>query len=197
LKITRVAVASSINVFPLAYSLDENMKYDYFPVDEKHPNRIDEPYGLSKVIGELQASSLCARYPFLRIASLRIHWSVPSLEEAQAQSDPHEDNTRKELWGWIQEDEGARAFWLGLTVGDSDSEFRGASGAGQGGRGWKGHEVFNIAAPTTRCPQVGSETLRQKYFPNVPVREGVFKVEGRNGFFDCSKAERMLGWVHK
>jgi nucleoside-diphosphate-sugar epimerase len=208
LGITRVVQASSVNVFPLAYSLDANMKFEYFPLDENHPNNIDEPYGLSKVIAETQAASICARYPSLRVASLRLHWSVPSLDSAKSNPLESEDRSRKDLWGWVQEDESARAFWLSLTVDADGSEHdsQGTSEAksntkpvacGSGATGWRGHEAFNIAAPTTRCPHIGSELLRKQFFPDVPVREEVFKIEGRKGFFDCSKAKRLLGWVHE
>lgn len=36
----------------------------------------DEPYGLSKLIGEMQADSIVRRWPHMRIASIRLHYSV-------------------------------------------------------------------------------------------------------------------------
>ena len=63
-------------------------------MDEKHPCRPDEPYGLSKQcvleddsvseciadvalrICEMQADTIVRRYPFMRVASLRLHWYV-------------------------------------------------------------------------------------------------------------------------
>lgn len=47
LGITRVAQASSVNVIALAWT--DHHEFDYFPLDEDHPCRPDEPYGLSKV----------------------------------------------------------------------------------------------------------------------------------------------------
>ena len=47
LGINRIAQASSVNVIPLAWT--ERKDFEYFPLDEDHPCRPDEPYGLSKV----------------------------------------------------------------------------------------------------------------------------------------------------
>ena len=55
-----------------------------------------------------------------------------------------------------------------------------------------GHEVFYIAAPRTVLDTASSQ-LRQEHYPDVPVRRALV---GNEGFFDCAKAERVLGWRH-
>lgn len=60
---------------------------------------------------------------------------------------------------------------------------------------WKGHEKFFIVAPQVSVDEDWLE-LKQRYFPDVPVREEWVK-SGGSSFFDCSKAARFLGWVHK
>ena len=57
---------------------------------------------------------------------------------------------------------------------------------------FKGHEVFYIVAPTT-VTDTPSLELKQKYFPDLPLRG---ELRGNQGFFDCGKAERLLGWAH-
>lgn len=47
LGINRVAQASSVNVIPLVWT--DRKDFEYFPLDEDHPTRVDEPYGLSKL----------------------------------------------------------------------------------------------------------------------------------------------------
>jgi nucleoside-diphosphate-sugar epimerase len=47
LGIARVAAASSVNALGLVYN--QTRQFDYLPVDEAHPCRPDEPYGLSKL----------------------------------------------------------------------------------------------------------------------------------------------------
>ncbi|CAK5268753.1 unnamed protein product, partial [Mycena citricolor] len=67
LGIKRIAQASSVNVLPMVYSKEH--RFEFFPIDESHVCLPDEPYGLSKVISELQADTIVRRYPDLRVAS--------------------------------------------------------------------------------------------------------------------------------
>ncbi|KAI0261875.1 NAD(P)-binding protein [Gloeopeniophorella convolvens] len=176
LGINRVAQASSINVVRLLFS-SAHPQPSYFPIDEDHPCEPDEPYGLSKLAAELQADSLVRRYPSLRIASLRFAWSLPSPTPSAAR-DP--SKCARDMWAWVHEDAVARGALLALTSS-----------------GWEGHERFFLVAPdiAPRGPGVDSRSLREEYYPNVPVKEG-YDVSGRMGMFRCEKAERVLGWVH-
>ncbi|KAG7089699.1 hypothetical protein E1B28_011354 [Marasmius oreades] len=173
--IDRVAQASSVNVVTMVYS--HKPHFDYFPIDENHPCLPDEPYGLSKLICEAQADSIVRRYPSMRIASIRLHWSVPNRAQAQA-LDPQK--AKNDLWGYVHEDSGAEAFLLAVT--------------NENGK-WSGHEPFFIAASKI-THDLDSADLKAKYWPDVPTRNGM-DINGQKGFFDCSKAGRLLGWVHK
>ncbi|EJD06878.1 NAD-binding protein [Fomitiporia mediterranea MF3/22] len=176
LGIKRIAQASTCNVVQLVYSKNgPNPKY--FPIDEDIPCDPDEPYGLSKLIAEIQAESIVRRYPEMRIASLRMHWAVP--DRAYATRDTPE-RRRKDLWGWLHHDSAASAFLLALTVGEDR---------------FKGHEAFYIAAPDS-AEEWDSEDLRQQFYPDVPVKEGK-TLSSNESFICCEKARRMLGWVHK
>ncbi|KAG6841479.1 hypothetical protein C0991_010667 [Blastosporella zonata] len=174
LGINRIAQASTVNVVTMAFS--KKCIFDYFPIDEEYSCNADEPYGLSKQIAELQASSIVRRYPSMRIASIRLHWSIPHRDLAN-----REDPARRfnDLWGYVQEDSGADAFLLAVT--------------GETGK-WSGHEAFIIAAPTV-ASNLDNEVLRKQFFPEVPIKGGKV-MEGGAGFFDCGKAESLLGWVH-
>jgi hypothetical protein len=116
------------------------------------------------------------RYPNIRIASLRLSWSIQAPFEALAEES--DEGSRKDLWGWVQEDSGADAFLRAVT---SESP------------GWSGHESFFIAAPTLRM-RGNVEDLRERFYHDVPIKEGK---DLSKGFFDCGKAERILGWVHQ
>ncbi|KAF4596508.1 hypothetical protein EYR40_007794 [Pleurotus pulmonarius] len=173
LDITRVAQASSVNVITMVYS--QSPHFQYFPIDEDHPCLPDEPYGLSKVICELQADTLVRRYPSMRIASLRLHWSLPSKLTARSLE---ASKASKDLWGYVQEDSAAEAFLLAVAKENT---------------AWTGHERFFIVAPETAHDEESSKLARE-YWPEVPQRHPLI---GRESFFDCGKAERLLGWVHK
>lgn len=121
----------------------------------------------------------------MKVASLRFHWSVPSraqvLQSSYDSNDPNRYylSDHKDLWGYVQEDSAADACLLALAENSN----------------WDGHERFFIAAPQIWCEE-DSETLRAQFWSDVPVLKGK-DFEGRKGFFDCSKAERLLGWRHQ
>lgn len=170
LGIQRVCLASSINAIGGAFS--RAPRYDYFPVDEQHPTYAEDPYSLSKWLGEQQADAFARRYENLTIASLRFHGLIKHAEKSTHW--PSEILVRH-LWAYTLLPEAARACLLALTA-----EF-------------SGHEVFYIVAPQTKVTQP-SRQLAQQNYPNTPIRG---ELAGNAGFFDCRKAERILGWVHQ
>jgi hypothetical protein len=123
----------------------------------------------------MQADTIVRRWPQMRIASLRPSWSIPNRKYAK-QQDP--DRRRNDLWGYVQEDSCADAFLRGVTAPEG---------------AWIGHEAFFVVAPEP-TEEVRPAELHERYWKHVPVKEG--KDLGK-GFFDCSKAERILGRVHK
>jgi UDP-glucose 4-epimerase len=172
LGIQRVCQASSINATGAAYS--RWPRYDYLPLDEEHPTYNEDPYSLSKWICELQGDSFARRYEQMTIASLRFHWVVPDRGVAVQYSGRIGEVVAKHLWGYTRLDATARACLLALTPK------------------FQGHEAFYIVAPDTMIDTPSLE-LARKYFPDVPVRGDL---SGNQGFYDCSKAERLLGWKH-
>ena len=170
--ITRICQASSVNAIGLSYSRAGH--FDYFPIDEEHPNYTEEPYGLSKWICELQADTFARRYDDLRIASMRFHWVVPERELAANAFNAHDPNVDKHLWAYTLRDAAVRACLLSLTAD------------------FKGHEAFYIVAPDTTV-DVPSFDLIARYFPNVPIKGDM---SGNKAFFSSKKAERMLNWKH-
>jgi hypothetical protein len=136
---------------------------------------------------ESQAAAICRYYPAMRVASLRFHMCKATYEQAL----PH--GRGEDLWGWTSFAACADACLRGL-----ESE------------GWTGHEVFYIVAedilwagsiPATTAGSGGrAESLRLldtswrgRY---EGVREDWWKSNGRRGFWDCTKAERLLEWTH-
>jgi len=186
LGITRVSMASSANAIGATYSKN-GPYYTYFPMDEAHPAKPDDAYGLSKLTAEIQATSLCTTYPSLRIASFRLH--------ACMDAPPPKHYTSmavgaKELWGWVSYTDTARACLLGITS-----------------EGWKGNEVFNIVSERLGWGGFGGEEenvdalqLKEKFWGNCEVRdpgwwdEGEGKLGRFRGFYTTEKARRLLGW---
>lgn len=172
LGIRRVCQASSVNAIGLQYS--RGPVYDYFPIDEQHRTRNEDPYSLSKWICEEQADSFARRYEEIVIASMRFHWVVADREYAAAHRKPLELEFSKNLWGYTRFDAAASACLLSLTAVFS------------------GHEVFCIVAPDTMM-DVPSLELKEEFFPNVELRGDL---NGNNSFYNSTKAERLLHWKH-
>jgi UDP-glucose 4-epimerase len=171
LGIRRVCQASSINATGAVYS--RRPRYDYFPLDERHPTYNEDPYSLSKWICEEQGGSFARLHSDLSIASMRFHWVVAGREVATERA-PGREAAIKHVWGYTRADEAARACLLSLTVPFS------------------GHEAFYIVAPRTMAQRPTMDLLREHY-PSVEVRE---PLEADAGLYDCTKAARLLGWVH-
>ncbi|WP_199853026.1 NAD(P)-dependent oxidoreductase [Plantactinospora sp. BC1] len=171
LGITRVCLASSVNAVGGGYS--RKPRFDYFPLDERHPSYNEDPYSLSKWLGEAQAESFARRYAGLTVASLRLHAVVPTRPSTRAGSGQWALAVR-DLWGYTLARPAARACLLALTAD------------------FTGHQVCYVVAPETTS-DIPSEELRREHYPEVPVRG---ELRGNQGFFDCTRAERLLGWRH-
>lgn len=165
LGIERVCLASSVNAIGGAYSRPP--RYDYFPVDERHPTYAQDPYSLSKWIAEEQASAVARRNPALRVASLRMH----ALRDRAGLPGPPERG-RRDLWGYSPLEDVARA-----CVAATSADFN-------------GHEICYVVAAETSS-EVPSMLLRDRFHPYVPV---VGDLSGHRSFFDSGKACRLLGW---
>lgn len=170
--IRRICQASSVNAIGGRFS--RVARYDYFPVDEAHPTYAEDPYSLSKWIGEQQADAIARRFEGVSIASLRLHGIVPDRAAAVPWSEVMPDAVARQLWGYTRRDAAARACLAGVTADFS------------------GHEVCYVVAPDTMT-DVPSLELRDRHYPDVPIRGDL---SGHRGFFDCSTAARVLGWTH-
>ncbi len=172
LGIRRVCLASSINAVGGLYS--RRGRFDYFPVDEQHPTYNEDDYCLSKWVLEQQADSFARRFPQMTISSLRFHALPDQPPEPQHQLEAAEAPSARALWGWTLIREAARACELAVQAR------------------FTGHEIFFIVAPRTYSA-IPSLDLARYAYPEVPIRGDL---SGNKSFFDCRKAEKMLGWVH-
>ncbi|MDR3473457.1 MAG: NAD(P)-dependent oxidoreductase [Devosia sp.] len=170
--IKRICQASSVNAIGHSYS--RHPHYDYFPLDEEHPNYSEDPYSLSKWLCEQQADAFVRRYEGTRIASMRFHWVVPERARAALSFTRESANPGKHLWAYTRFDAAADACLLSLMAP------------------FEGHEVFYIVAPDTTV-DVPSLELARQHFPGVVIKGDL---SGNNSFFSCAKAERLLGWRH-
>lgn len=172
LEMSRIVMASSVNAMGLTWSRAPD--FDYFPVDELHRTRNEDPYSLSKWVGEQQADSIVRAHPSLSVASLRLHMFMRDRAEAQRQSsDDLAASAGRGLWGYT-----THRMWVDACQRALTAPF-------------SGHEVFLVVAARTVLDE-GSAEVAAVHYPGVPLRS---MLRRNQGFFDCRKAEKILGWL--
>ena len=172
----KVVCGSSLAVYGFCYPTTPLIP-DYLPVDEEHPLRPQDPYGLTKLVGEKLCDALGQKCG-MQIASLRfsgIYTEEHRPRLAERSESPLIRGTGA-LWSYVDARDAARACRLALEADFS------------------GHQAFNICAPDT-IMKTPTADLVEKYLPQVIVaRENL---GDRWSGYDTRKAESMLNFRAK
>ncbi len=172
LGVKKVIVASSTAAFGFLYAHKPFLP-DYLPLDETHPCRPQDPYGLSKLVGEKIADSFASTHE-IAIASLRfpgVNFDLSYQSFPEKWQDPSFRVGR--FWSYIDARDAAIACRIGLEAS------------------FQGHEMFLVAAPTSTM-NVPTYDLIRRYLPGVKkVKEGL---QGNWSGVDSTKAQRILGF---
>jgi nucleoside-diphosphate-sugar epimerase len=151
----------------------------YIPIDEQHPIQPQDPYGLSKAVGEMLCAGFTDRTGMQTIC-LRAPWIwVPEEREIQLYRQLITEYPRwsKNLWAYIHVLDVARAIQCALVMKISQI-----------------HYVFYICA-NENWVGIESRELLEKFYPEV--------CDIRNGFSDKmslingNKAKQELGFEPK
>lgn len=176
-----VVLPSSINVLGAAWQ-DAPIDIEYLPVDECHPSRPCDPYGLAKQAMENTADGVGNRTPSLTISSLRLPWVrssddmkdaiVPTdrVLENVSQLDPH--TTKDALFSYLHIKDAAAVAFRAVTATHA------------------GHERFWAVADDTTM-QTPSKRLIQEIYSDAEVRDQIID---RDALISISKASESLGW---
>jgi nucleoside-diphosphate-sugar epimerase len=172
LQVGRVVIASSISALGPSWSPMPSSPL-YAPVDEWHPLRPAEAYGLSKQVDE-QTAAMFHRRTGVSVAALRFTW-IASLEEAAAaavrlEKDPAEG--MRTLWSWVEVRDAAAACRLALDVE-------------------LGFEAINVIAADS-LSETPTEELIRRHAPNTEIRR---PIEGTATAFSIDKARRLLDYT--
>jgi len=174
--ISKVVMASSINAIGAGFS-KAPVPPKYFPIDEKHPTRVEDGYAQSKWLGEEMADAFCRRRD-MQIASMRFHALMDEETQRTIQQTPVTDPAGRRsmgFWGWTDRRDAARACRLAVE------------------KDWTGHEAFFINARETMLSILTEEAIQSAY-PGVPLAH---PLPGFTSALNPAKAERILGWVHE
>jgi nucleoside-diphosphate-sugar epimerase len=173
--VRKIVCGSSLAVYGLYYPVTP-LQPEYLPVDENHPLRPQDPYGLSKLVGE----KLC------EAAGLNGDMQIASLRFSGIYTEEHRGLLIERSKNPIIR--GAGALWSYIDVRDAARACRLALEAN-----FAGHQTFNLCAPDTIMDMPTAE-LAAKYLPQV---QSLRKAEGRWSGYDTAKAEKLLDFRAK
>jgi nucleoside-diphosphate-sugar epimerase len=171
--VTKIVVASSTAAFGFIYA-KELWPPDYLPLDENHPSRPQDSYGLSKVLGEQIADSIVSVHKELTISSLRFPGVNFDLSYESFRERWRNPQTRAHgFWTYIDARDAATACRLALTAN------------------FRGHQAFIVSAPNSCMIQPTAELIKS-YLPKGA------KIRRTRGIHwscvDSTKAARILGF---
>jgi nucleoside-diphosphate-sugar epimerase len=171
--IERIVCGSSLAVYGFYYPTIELLP-EYLPVDEDHSRRPQDPYGLTKLIGEQLCDAL-AQKTKAQIVSLRFAGVYTEAHRSmllERRKNPLSRGTGA-LWSYIDARDAARACRLALEANCT------------------GHQAFNICASTT-IMDVPTKELLTRYLPRVKdLRPGL---DGCASGYSNLKARTVLGF---
>jgi len=171
--VKRIVCGSSLAIYGLYYPTSELLP-DYLPVDEEHPRRPQDPYGLTKLIGE-QLCDAVAQKSGVQIASLRfagVYTEAHRPMLLERRKDPTIRGTGA-LWSYVDARDAARACRLALEAKLT------------------GHRAFNICASKTFM-ETATRDLVTTYLPGVTdLRD---RLDGCNSGYSVTRARDDLAF---
>ena len=174
--IAKVVFTSSESTMGFAFAA-HRLAPLYIPVDETHPARPQDPYGLSKVVSEQICKTYTERYG-MRTVCLRMPW-VWLPDEAQRpfyrSLVAEYPNWYKNIWTFVDARDVATAHRLALEV---DLEHK--------------HEAFFITGPHNWTGRDG-RALMAEFWPEVTQFAPEFA--GTAPLISHAKAARLLGYA--
>lgn len=171
LGIRKAVIASSESSYGMAFS-HEVLKPLYVPVDEAHPQRPEDTYGLSKVVNEVTAQ-MFHRRDGTQILSFRISHVLTPDEHAGIAARAGEPSLRERvLWSYVDVRDVASACRLGIE------------------KDGLGCEPLVISAEITASNLDAAELIR-RFLPGVEIRR---PITGHQAFFNTDRAQKLLGW---
>jgi len=170
--VRRLVIASSVNATGLVFN-PHGPRPDRYPIDERTPADLADPYSLSKHVDEATLTTVCRRFGASGVA-LRLPLMIPPGEGPGMVAWLQENlgGGAGEGWGWLGTRDGAEAFRLAVA-----GDYRGA-------------HVLQLAAPNT-VHAIPTEELLDRYAPGVPRAR---RFPGLTAPIDTARAATLIGF---
>lgn len=178
-----VVLASSLCAMGAGYESDR-LPVEYLPVDEGHPLRPSNPYGLGKQAVEVTADGVARRDGGPDVVSLRFPWVTTPADVEETFVDADRSlagiretgrfrSIRNSLFSYLHVEDAVRLVEAALTADIA------------------GHERFLASAPDTTADAPTADLVAEAY-PEAEVRDGF---EGDESLVSSAKAARLLDWA--
>jgi nucleoside-diphosphate-sugar epimerase len=169
LRLRRAVIAGSHAVYGFRHGVVEQIPH-YLPIDEDHPCRPTDAYGLSKLVGERSADSFALRgLPIVTLRFSGINLD-PTYERLKLRmKDP--GRWRSSFWSYVDVRDAATACRLALEAQI------------------EGHRALNLGAPISTMPEPTTDLIR-RFFPAVRDIRGDRSANWSG--LDSKRAEREL-----
>ncbi|MFC7215421.1 NAD-dependent epimerase/dehydratase family protein [Saliphagus sp. GCM10025334] len=178
-----VVWASSESIYGSVFA-DEPWLPEYFPIDEDHPLRPEDPYATSKLVGEDLAAAT-ARKHGISVTSIRPSWITYPGSQRTARGretfDPETADPNGNFWSYVDVRD---VVSIVRAVLEADPE------AGLDGHDRGNHEVYLAAAENNFLDRPTAEVI-ETVFGDLPDS---CALEGDQSAFSTEKARRELDW---
>ncbi|MCU4752894.1 NAD(P)-dependent oxidoreductase [Halobacteria archaeon AArc-curdl1] len=165
---------SSESIYGMPFAEDVWLP-DYFPIDENHPKRPEDPYGTSKLVGE-ELAEMVVRRDGISVTSIRPSWvNYPGAYDLTGVRESFDPDTAEKSGN----------FWSYIDVRDVVSLIDRALEAEI-----DGHEAYLAVAETNYLGRDTAETI-EAVFGDLPAD---CDLTGEESAFSTAKARATFGW---
>jgi len=176
--VPRVVLMSSESTLGFAFSITR-MWPEYAPIDENHPLRPQDPYGLSKVSSELLCAAYTRTYGMQTIC-LRPPWVwIPEKKEIESYKQLIKDYHKwyKNLWAYVHIADLVQAVRLSVEINDLPL-----------------HESIFICADDNWCGKESRALLKEFYPETTKIADNF---SGTSSIISNAKARAILRFSPK
>lgn len=151
---------------------------EFLPLDESHPLRPEDPYGLSKALGEACCQAASCKYG-MKTLCLRFCWvwfeETFRQHAAILRGDPA--ILAKTFWGYVDVRDAAQACRLAVTCPELPD-----------------HDAVFITAADTFAEQPTMSLIRA-YYPHAVCDAGYFEQRPYASLFSTRRAQSLIGYA--
>lgn len=177
LGIKKAVISSSESSYGVCFS-KQNLKPQYVPIDEDHPQLPEESYGLSKIVNE-KTADMIHRRTGMQVVSFRLGNVISPEKYQNFPGFIHNPEQRKTiLWSYIDTRDAATAYRLAVETDGL------------------GSIALNIGADETSM-DIESKQLMETCYPDV--KDFRKELSGFEPLLNNEKAKKFLNWkpIHK